>query len=245
MAKHFVIMSSSYSKGTRIAIDYAKKEELNTEFIEEQVKKIKKACGDTVPISIHTVQTETEEWSSLVKADQFFQDFEVVNIDEFIMFVKIDRKLRGIDVAKYILSKIQCTHLKLQKLVYLCYAEYLTQNKERLFEDKIYAFRYGPVIQTVYNEYKTFGDDTVQDDDVLVREILNIMPARSRILFADSGTKKLECIDEVIKKYGDYKASELVELTHQEKTPWSKTYSNENFQEIEDETILEYHNYEK
>lgn len=244
MARHFVIMSSSYSKGTRIAIDYAKEEELNVNFIEKQIDKIKTACGGTVPISIHSVQAETQEWSSLVKADHFFQDVEVVDIDEFITLVNADRTLKGIDVAKYILSKIDCTHLKLQKLVYLCYAEYLTKNKERLFEDKIYAFRYGPVIQTVYNKYKTFGDETVQDIDLIVDEILD-MPARSRILFANLGTKKLECIDEIIKKYGDYKASELVELTHKEQTPWSKTFNNENFQEIKDDTILKYHNFEK
>lgn len=245
MARHFVIMSSSYSKGTRIAIDYSKEEELKTEFIEKQVERIKSECGETVPISIHSVQTETEDWNSLVKADNFFQDVEVVDIDEFIRLVNIDRKLKGIDVAKYILSRIDCTNLKLEKLVYLCYAEYLVQNKEKLFEDKIYAFRYGPVVQTVYDKYKTFGDETVQDIDLIVDEILNIMPARSRILFADAGTKKLECIDEIIKKYGDYKASELVELTHKEKTPWSETFNNENFQEIEDETILQYHNFEK
>ncbi len=245
MARHFVIMSSSYSKGTRIAIDYSEEKELKTDFIQRQVERIKAECGETVPISIHSVQTETEDWSSLVKADNFFQDVEVVDIDEFIRLINIDRKLQGIDVAKYILSRISCTHLKLEKLVYLCYAEYLTKNKEKLFEDKIYAFRYGPVIQTVYNKYKTFGDEDVQDIDLIVDEIFNIMPARSRILFANSGTNKLECIDEIIKKYGDYKASELVELTHREKTPWSKTFNNENFQEIKDETILKYHNFEK
>ena len=111
MARHFVIMSSSYSKGTRIAIDYSKEEELKTEFIEKQVERIKSECGETVPISIHSVQTETEDWNSLVKADNFFQDVEVVDIDEFIRLVNIDRKLKGIDVAKYILSRIDCTHL--------------------------------------------------------------------------------------------------------------------------------------
>lgn len=65
---------------------------------------------------------------------------------------KKDRKLKGIDVAKYILSKTPCTQLKLQKLVYLCFADYLCDTGKELFTDKIYAFKYGPVVDLTHKD---------------------------------------------------------------------------------------------
>ncbi|MDQ5983905.1 MAG: hypothetical protein RUMPE_00934 [Eubacteriales bacterium SKADARSKE-1] len=41
MVSHFIIMSSSYSEGTRIALDIKEDKELNTEYISEIIKGIK------------------------------------------------------------------------------------------------------------------------------------------------------------------------------------------------------------
>ena len=39
MARHFVIMSSSYTEGKRIALDYSKPEQLDSEFLKEKIKR--------------------------------------------------------------------------------------------------------------------------------------------------------------------------------------------------------------
>ena len=246
MARHFVIMSSSYTKGKRIALDYSKPEQLDSTFLKSQIQKIKKHCGEDVSISTHFVETETEDWKSLEKADSFFKDVYVVNnITEFIRLIMKDRELRGIDVAKYILSKIKCTHIKLEKLVYLCYAEYLTKENEKLFSDDIYAFQFGPVVETVYENYKQSGREELDDDtDINPQNILE-MPSLSRILFARKKKKKMIYINQVINNYGNYTAGQLVEITHKKDTPWEKTYTGETYTIIDDETIKEYHKNEK
>lgn len=245
MARHFVIISSSYTRGKRIAIHYTGDEVFNLDFLTRQIRKIKEECGEDVSISTHFVEAETETWESLVKADSFFENIEVVNIDEFISLINLDRELSGIDVAKYILSLIKCTHLKLEKLVYLCYADYLEKTQKKLFQDSIYAFKLGPVVDTVYSRYKEYGSELI-DDQVINSEHIQELPSRSRILFAKEGEKKLKSIHQTILKYGKYSASKLVEITHRQGTPWEVSYKQEeNFVPILDEVILQYHQNEE
>ena len=186
MIRHYIIMSSSYSKGTRIALDYivdkdeyAKLNKILPEIIEK--------CGKDVSVSTHFIQTNSKEWISVVEKDQFFKDVELINGKEkFIELIKKDRVLNGLDVAKYILSKVTCTHLKLEKLVYLCFADYLCKYDKELFTDKIYAYKYGPVIKNVYKKYKAYGYSEIDEEDIDSTGIYE-MPSRSRILFAEDG----------------------------------------------------------
>jgi uncharacterized phage-associated protein len=49
------------------------------------------------------------------------------------------------------------TNLKLQKLLYYAQAFYMVENNgEPLFSDDIEAWKYGPVVRTVYDKYKIF-----------------------------------------------------------------------------------------
>ena len=143
MVTHFIFMSSSYSLGTRISLDYIVTDESVQKQLKRDLDKIVKECGKDVSISTHMIQAEDETWESVCIADHFFKDVKVIeNLEKFIKLIQKDRKLQGIDVAKYILSKITCTQLKLQKLVYFCYADYLCDTGKELFTDKIYAFKY-------------------------------------------------------------------------------------------------------
>jgi uncharacterized phage-associated protein len=49
------------------------------------------------------------------------------------------------------------TNLKLQKLLYYCQINSLKKYKTPLFDDVIEAWDYGPVISSVYKQYKPFG----------------------------------------------------------------------------------------
>lgn len=90
-----------------------------------------------------------------------------------------DRDLIGIDVSSYILSKVKCSHLKLEKLVYMCYADYLCKYNEKLFTDKILTYQYGPIVETVYNKYKNSGKKILKNNIDREDEMLIF---RSRIL---------------------------------------------------------------
>lgn len=244
MITHYIITSSSYSRGKRIALDYILDEKGNYLELKKILDTILEKCGKDVSVSTHFVQTDSKTWESVKEKDYFFKEVELIeSIHEFIDLVKKDRVLIGLDVAKYILCKIRCTHLKLEKMVYLCYAEYLCKYDKELFKDDIFAYRYGPVIDTVYKRYRGYGYKEIEQEteDIDATDIYE-MPSRSRILFAEDGINKIKTIDETIEKYGKLSAEDLVELTHRELTPWSLSGSGKHIDEIiNNETIKLFH----
>ncbi len=249
MVKHYIIMSSSYTDGTRVALDITEGSLLNGEAIAEIIKEIKQSCGKDVPLSTHLIGTESDSWESVMEYDPFFEDVVCTKaVTDFTEKISKSRVLSGLDVANYILSKIRCTHLSLEKLVYFAYADYLCEHSERLFEDQIYAFTHGPVVDSVYRAFKRSGSQYVKplefgvDSDVRVG--VKELPARSRILFAKDGVEKLLSIDKTIEKYGKYAAGSLVELTHRPGSPWSHTDRSKAYQTISDELIIEHHHVE-
>ena len=244
MKSHFIIMSNSYSDGARIALDINKEDELNADYISKIIYGIKKSCGEDTPISTHSIWAESDEWSSVIKSDPFFKTVKVIDsTEEFIMKIKRDRTLKGTDIAKYILSKISCSHLKLEKLCYLCYADYMCKTKgQHLFEDRIYAFKYGPVVDSVYEKYKKFGSLKISEvEEIIEKQEHMKIPLESRILFAENRVQKVWSIDETLKKYGGLPASKLVNITHKEGSPWEKSYKGDMYGEISDECVLSCH----
>ena len=136
---------------------------------------------------------------------------------------------------------MKCTHLKLEKLVYLCFAEYLCQYEKALYKDKIYAYKYGPVVESVYERYKGYGYKEIDDTDIDATNIFE-MPSRSRILFAEEGVAKIKSIDDTLEKYGVLSAGELVDLTHKKNTPWFLSGKGKlNNKIIENDTIKKFH----
>lgn len=146
-------MSQKFKKEK--ALDYIIDEKSEYLKLKEILSKITDESGKDVSISTHFVQTDSKSWTSVVEKDYFFRNVEVIEyLEEFIKLIKEDRVLSGLDVAKYILCKVRCTHLKLEKLVYLCFADYLCKYDKELYKDYMYAYKYGPVVKSVYDRYK-------------------------------------------------------------------------------------------
>ena len=76
--------------------------------IKKDLESICQVCGEDVSISTHYVQTEAESWSSVIRLDKFFENVKVVSdLNDYIELLKRDRNLIGLDIAKYILTKIK------------------------------------------------------------------------------------------------------------------------------------------
>lgn len=239
-------MSSSYTDGTRVALDITDSEMLNNDTISKIIKSIKETCGEDVPLSTHLVETTSYSWESVTKYDPFFESVVCVDgLSTFIERIKESRKLTGLDVAIYILSKIKCTHLSLEKLVYFAYADYLCEYSKRLFDDTVFAFRHGPVVDSVFKKYNGSGSQyltsfEIKNDSSVLTDVPE-MSAKSRILFAEDGAEKIRSIDKTIEKYGKCSASFLVDLTHRSSSPWSHVDSSKSYQVITDDLIKEFH----
>ena len=245
MAVHYIIMSSAYTEGVRIALAFPTDTFLDTQEIKKTIDYIYQQCGEDVAISSHLIQTKSLAWESVAEYDPFFEGVVLMNSSAaFCALVNKSRVLSGLDVAKYILSKVHCTHLSLEMLVYLSYADYLCDTSERLFEDLIYAFKCGPVVSSVYSTCSEDGSrhiGSLCESDHNIDATIDEMAISSRILFARNGTKKLTSIDRTIEKYGKCSASELVELTHRDGAPWSYVDSSKKYQRITDDLIAKYH----
>lgn len=143
---------------------------------------------------------------------------------------------KSLDVAAYLVKLSNeigepLTNMKLQKLLYYAYAWYAVEKNAPLFEDKIFAWKYGPVVEPVYESYRVYGAD-------VIKEIKGGDPEK-----LDSDTKLL--IEDIFNVYGNKTAIELVNLTHSE-GPWRDAFDpNELSTEIPFDVILKYYKAKK
>ena len=240
MVRHFVVIASSYSRSTRVALDYLF-DAYSKETIKDDLARIKSECGKDVRISTQSILAESDRWDSVVKSDPFFRGIELLDsVEVFIECVNHNLDLTGLDVANYILSQTPCCkHLKLEKLVFLSFANYLCNTKEQLFRNTIYAFNYGPVVEDVYEKFKHSNNKVLSKGYAE-----NEMSFKSRILYSENGLEKIKAINETIEKYGNMSAASLVNITHRRNSPWDMIYDGSSYKEIPIEVIYSNHCYE-
>jgi uncharacterized phage-associated protein len=121
------------------------------------------------------------------------------------------------EIARYFVSLVDeeagdsITNLKLQKLLYYAQGGHLAYFDEPLFPEPIEAWTHGPVVPAVYRRYKQHGGEPIPIEPVnpdnyndQVREVL----------------------DEVNNVFGQFTASKLRTMTHNE-PPWMQTPQGE------------------
>lgn len=245
MFYHLIIIGSDYIEGTRIAMHYHSIEPISGTDIMYDYKYIQKICGDDIPLAIHKLITDSPDWDSVVKKDMFFKDIVVADRKEaFSALLRKSRFISANDLASFILSIVPCSKLKLQKLVYLCYADFLVKYDMKLFEEKIYAFKYGPFIKEIDGKYKTRGKEKIKDE---LYEFTNseIPPLLARMVFSKNGKEIVNSCLLTIGKYADKSPANLINITHTKGGPWDRTYVvNKRYLEITDECIKKYHQFE-
>ena len=245
--KHIIVLGSSFKTGKRIALDFCSDNDKYKKFI-EKINCINKSGSKKIMIATHLLTTETGKWDEIVKMDHFFKNIDVIKDEnEFIKLILDDNNITALDVADYLLTKAECSHTRLHKILYFMYADYLCLYNKKLFDGTIYAFNYGPVIYEVYKKYSSLKDEEKKNYIVDDREIKLISkkyknPVEVRILIANLGVEKINLINEELKKYKNIKTEDLVNLTHKKNTPWSKNYDKGSlFNKIPDSDIRKLH----
>ncbi len=114
------------------------------------------------------------------------------------------------------------TPMKLQKLVYFSHGWYLALENAPLISESVEAWRWGPVVPSLYREFKEYGPDTI--------------PRRARDLRFEGGRlmQYEPRIDNASVKgflrvlwntYKDYTAIQLSNMTHEPGSPWDTVAS--------------------
>lgn len=128
------------------------------------------------------------------------------------------------------------THLKLQKLLYFANGICLAETGEPLFSDNIEAWSYGPVIKSVYDEFKKFGRKPLELKDISDEEKKIII---NKVVH-DSKIRKI--LDFVYENYAIYTAWKLVDMAHEKGSPWDITMEKNKGEKgiIENSLIKDY-----
>lgn len=104
---------------------------------------------------------------------------------------------RFLEIAKK--EHVGITPMKLQKLIYFAHGWNYGLYDEPLIADPIQAWRFGPVIPSIYHEFKHVGSGTISDraTDFDLEEFELVEPT-----IPDDDTRTLRLIDRVWKTYG-------------------------------------------
>ncbi|HEX6428702.1 MAG TPA: type II toxin-antitoxin system antitoxin SocA domain-containing protein, partial [Niastella sp.] len=118
---------------------------------------------------------------------------------------------KGIEEGKFV------TQMKLQKLVYFAQGYHLAKYHTPLIKENFQAWKYGPVIPEIYNDFKLYGSQ-------LITDTASFVPSES---YTPPFSLDAEAIDTI--KYTwdvlkDFSAMALSNWTHQPNAPWSKVY---------------------
>lgn len=134
------------------------------------------------------------------------------------------------------------TPMKLQKLVYLAHGWALGAFDAPLISESVQAWQYGPVIESLYHEFKHFGSgdiDKEASDVDLDHETFDIVYEVPVIDEDDSEAQDL--INRVWNTYERYSGGQLSTITHRPGTPWKKAYTGERGTIIDNHLIKEHY----
>lgn len=121
------------------------------------------------------------------------------------------------------------TPLKMQKLIYFAHGWNLAIRGEPLVKESVGAWPYGPVIRSIYDEYKKYGRDAIPVDGNcgIIDEGLQ----------GDTTTTTL--LNKVWEVYRQFTAFQLSNMTHEQGSPWQKANA-EQASIIPDDEIRKY-----
>lgn len=126
-------------------------------------------------------------------------------------------------IANFFLWQEQITQMKLHKLLYYAAGWHLGFTREPLFDEDIEAWQYGPVVPSIYLEFRSFGARPI---DEVACELVPGQDARFRVRVPrvePSDEEIQRFLGRVWKVYGSRTAAQLSGMTHAAGGPWAVT----------------------
>ncbi|NUB44909.1 SocA family protein [Fertoebacter nigrum] len=121
------------------------------------------------------------------------------------------------------------TPLQLMKLVYIAHGWSFPLRGSDLFENRIEAWKYGPVIPDLYHATKRFGREQIGFDFV----------GSPDEPVVDAQTKGF--LENVFNAYGHMSGIALSSLTHQSGTPWQQVYQEGVYNKAIPDQLIKQH----
>lgn len=131
--------------------------------------------------------------------------------------------MKATDVANYLVYLLSdvcedLSNMKLNKLVYYAQGYHCRRFATPFFDDAIEAWEHGPVVPSVYAQYKQKGNAPISEWD---QARVDAMPDEDADLLVD-----------VARVYGRYTAAALRNMTHQLGGPWDQSYVSGQYRTV-------------
>ena len=154
-------------------------------------------------------------------------------------------------VANYLIEKarrrgLSLTPMQIIKLAYIAHGWNLAVNDGPLFHDPVEAWRYGPVVPSLYQAFKSYGCEPIERPayDERYEPLIRLKFMETRGLQPIShpfNDAERDIMDVVLESYGHWNGPTLSALTHQAGTPWSETYDAKCRNSLIDQTLIKKH----
>ncbi len=136
----------------------------------------------------------------------------------------------ALSVANYFVQKSlegdeSLKPLKLMKLVYIAHGFMLAMLDRSVFNpkfDKVEAWKYGPVVPSVYHSFKSFRNQPIDKKTVIAKSEDSINFTFEEPMLIDE--EAIVVCNMVWKRYKEYPDGKLVDILHGAGTPWKRCY---------------------
>ncbi|MDR1166604.1 MAG: DUF4065 domain-containing protein [Deltaproteobacteria bacterium] len=114
------------------------------------------------------------------------------------------------------------THLKIQKMLYFAQGWHLAHLDIPLFEDPIEAWKYGPVVRSVYRALNSYQDNIITAPIMgYVLKDLDYTPLGTP-QFSSLNNNSIDFMRWIWDSYSKMEAWKLVSISHAKNSPWDK-----------------------
>jgi len=114
-------------------------------------------------------------------------------------------------------ENIHVTPMKLQKLLYYFCVKYMRETKMYPLSEYFQVWKYGPVLQSVYAEFKPYGSSNITD-------FARNSAGRAKMVDEEANPCLRSSLDSVWSILKNYSGVYLSEKTHQKGSGWYTAY---------------------
>ena len=128
------------------------------------------------------------------------------------------------------------TQMKLQKMVFFAQGLHLALHQEPLCAEPFFAWKFGPVIPSIYQQYKKWGSSPIIEKPVIGGNSVNLNVPESAAL----SSMERETIDYTWEITKNLDGITLSNWSHAANSPWAQAYDKGENSIISNEIIKEY-----
>lgn len=121
-------------------------------------------------------------------------------------------------VNKSLFEGVELSPMKLLKLVYLSHGWNLGLKGEALLTEGVQAWKYGPVVKSVYDSFRKYKDGQINSLCLEIQTGTYILPESEDVI---------SLLNKIWSVYKDYSGLELSTLTHEKDSPWDIVWNHE------------------